>query len=119
MKNSRCQNLYKISLKHEAKFSQKSPCTNILLRCPLCPKVSDAVWKYNLQAHISKIHPTADNSIYSGQWSLSEEETTPMKACYLAKPCKSKKKSNECTFNISEVHSTWIALQLVFMLLAS
>lgn len=52
MRNSRCPNLKKISLASAGKFTTKSPCTNVPLRCPLCPQVSDAVWKYNLCAHI-------------------------------------------------------------------
>lgn len=113
LRNSRCRNLYKISLKHAAKFSKTSPCTNVPLRCPLCPKISDTVWKYNLRSHISKIHGSATLALYEGLYKIRDDEATLLKAIYLAKPRRTKKKVTPSTLKISEAHSTRVSLRYV------
>src|ERR1700733_10760625 len=95
MVNSQCPNIYKIYLKHAAKFSNKSPCTNVPLWCSLCPKVSDAIWKYNLQSHLSKVHSSADVSLYRNLYHVDEEELVLMKSMFLAKPQLSKWKKTK------------------------
>jgi hypothetical protein len=113
MVNSRCPNLYKISLKQAAKFSKTSPCTNIPIRCPLCPKVSDAIWKYNLRSHIAKVHG-GDVSLYQDLYTVSDDERVLMKAAFLSKPRKTKrKKAAQNLLKISEAHSTRVALRCV------
>lgn len=113
MVNSRCPNLYKISLKQAAKFSKTSPCTNIPIRCPLCPKVSDAIWKYNLRSHIAKVHG-GDVSLYQDLYTVSDDECVLMKAAFLSKPRKTRrKKAAQNLLKISEAHSTRVALRCV------
>lgn len=113
MVNSRCPNLYKISLKHAAKFSKTSPCTNTPIRCPLCPKVSDAIWKYNICSHIANVH-RGDISLYQDLYTISNEESVLMKAAFLSKPRKTKrKKTTQNLLKISESHSTRVTLSTI------
>ena len=42
---------------HAAKFTSRSPCTNHLLRCILCPNNALAIWKCNITSHIIADHP--------------------------------------------------------------
>lgn len=114
MANSRCPNLYKIQLKTAAKFSRKSPCTNIPLRCPLCPKQSDCIWKYNMRAHLENQHPSVNITIYNDLFAVKDEEVVLMKAIRLAKPRTSKKKAKQSrVLEISEGHSSRLALRFV------
>ncbi|KAF8234260.1 hypothetical protein L208DRAFT_1182165, partial [Tricholoma matsutake] len=101
---SQCPNIYKIYLKHVVKFSKKSPCTNVPLWCPLCPKVSDAIWKYNLQLHLSKVHSSADVSLYQNLYHVNKEELVLMKSMFLAKPQLLKQKKTKNLLKISEEH---------------
>lgn len=112
MVNSRCPNLHKISLKHAAKFSKMSPCTNTPKRCPLCPKVSDAIWKYNIRSHVANVHG-GDISLYQDLYTISNEESVLMKAVFLSKPWKTKRKKPAQNLKISEAHSTRVALRYV------
>ncbi|KAF8224868.1 hypothetical protein L208DRAFT_1380918 [Tricholoma matsutake] len=83
-----------------AKFSKTSLCTNIPIWCPLCPKVSDAIWKYNLRSHITKVH--------GGDISLYQDLYT---AAFLSKPWKTRrKKAAQNSLKILEAHSTHVAL---------
>ena len=53
-----CVNLPKqFKLRHAAKFTSCSPCTNHLLRCILCPNNALAIWKCNITSHIIADHP--------------------------------------------------------------
>jgi hypothetical protein len=92
MTNSRCLNLRKIQLTSAGKYSKASPCTNVPLRCPLCPKELDCVWKYNLRAHILACHPSATIDLYQHLFAFTEDEFVLMKGIYLSKRRKSKKK---------------------------
>jgi hypothetical protein len=111
MVNSRCPNLKKISLATASKFTEKSPCTNVPLQCPLCPKSSDAVWKYNLCAHIRRYHPSADVTNYEELYAISNEESILMKGIY-KRPLKPKKiKMAKRVLAISEGHSSRLAMR--------
>ena len=109
--NSRCPNLKKISMANASKFTQKSPCTNIPMQCPLCPKVSDAVWKYNMGAHIRISHPSANLLNYEELYSISPEETILMKGIYKRPPKPKKLKTATRTLAISEGHSSRLAMR--------
>jgi hypothetical protein len=114
MTNSRCPNLRKIQLMSAAKYSKASPCTNVPLRCPLCPKESNCIWKYNLRAHILNSHPSATMDLYHHLFAFTEDEFTLMKGVYLAKPRKSKKsEKGPLPLRISEGHSSRLAMRSV------
>ena len=93
MTNSQCPNLRKIQLMSAGKYSKASPCTNVPLRCPLCLKESDCVWKYNLRAHILDCHLSATIDLYQHLFAFTEDEFVLMKGIYLSKRRKSKKKT--------------------------
>ena len=42
-----------------AESSSSSPCTNVPVQCPLCPRTSPAMWKYFLKTHLEIQHPNA------------------------------------------------------------
>ena len=112
MTNSRCPNLYKIQLSSASKYSKSSPCTNGPLRCPLCPKESNCIWKYNMHAHILEHHPSANIELYHSLFALADDESVLMKGTYLTKSRKSKKKAKGFrVMKISEGHSSRLALR--------
>jgi hypothetical protein len=88
MQNSRCQhnNQVRLSLTGFAKSTDSSPCTNIPITCPLSPAASNAVWKYNLEAHLKIIHPTANTSKYEALYEVSKSEFIALKNLYNSKP---------------------------------
>ena len=117
MANSRCPNLRKIQLTSAAKYSTSSPCTNVPLRCPLCPKGSDCIWKYNLHAHILNSHSSANIDLYRNLFSFTQDEFILMKGIYLSKPRRSKKtEKGPLPLRISGGHSSRMAMRSVLIL---
>ncbi|KAG6905050.1 hypothetical protein DXG01_005403, partial [Tephrocybe rancida] len=113
MDKSRCPRLRKFNLKVAAEYSDRSPCTNHPLRCPLCPgKGSPAIWKYNLRSHIVKNHPTAnpDLAVYAEMYRLCLTEDLFVKGSLTAIR-RVPKKRPQATLSISEGHSTRMALR--------
>ncbi|KAI0054949.1 hypothetical protein BV25DRAFT_1816306, partial [Artomyces pyxidatus] len=110
---SRCPNLQNFSLKNAAKFTKRSPCTNVPMRCPLCPKGSPAIWKYNMDSHITTIHPTANPRLYQHLSQITEDERVLMLGVFRTKPRMAKKKLQNAdqSLVISEGHSSRIALR--------
>lgn len=115
MKSSKCPHLRKLALGAASKFNAtSSPCTNHPTICPLCVPVSiskpKAVWKYNLRAHIIKVHGTANPDLYTKHFAITEEERILMKAAFKTKPRQSQKKKTS-TLTTSDAHSTRLALR--------
>ncbi|KAI0027360.1 hypothetical protein K488DRAFT_29215, partial [Vararia minispora EC-137] len=52
-----CPNLVSFSYAKAAQLHKGSPCSNVPLQCPLCDAGSPAVWRYNLQYHLARVHP--------------------------------------------------------------
>ncbi|KAK6977813.1 hypothetical protein R3P38DRAFT_2809893 [Favolaschia claudopus] len=104
---SRCPNVANLGLTAAANSSQKNPCTNRPMVCPVspCPSV---VWKYNLKLHIQTVHPTARLSNYKSYYQLAEGEEVELKRISTTKKRKSSKKKID--FRISPQHSTEAAL---------
>ena len=110
MKNSRCLQLQKISLKAAATFSHASKCSNHPLACPLCPPKLPAVWKYNLRSHIVKLHPTADMKLYKTHFKITLDKGTLTKCVFQTVPQRVKKSRDAAALPISDGHSTRMAL---------
>ena len=91
---SKCPNLHKILLQKASQFKISSPCTNHPIWCPLCPIQNPMVWKYNLRAHITHNHPTANHKLYKDFYQVPDKEITLLKAAYLDKTVKCKHKQN-------------------------
>ena len=39
-----------------AELSPSSPCSNVPIHCPICPKSSPAIWKYFMRSHFKEKH---------------------------------------------------------------
>ncbi|TFK81390.1 hypothetical protein K466DRAFT_502203 [Polyporus arcularius HHB13444] len=112
---SRCPAKYSLSITRTSKESSRSPCSNVPLRCPLCPKNSAAVWKYNMRYHLARAHQQ-DPEQYTSLWKLSDAETAAMKALYEAKSRSTKRKrqtekASKFAKEISEGHVCKLALR--------
>ena len=114
MQHSHCQhnNQVWLSLISFAKSTDSSPCTNILIMCPLCPAASNAVWKYNLETHLKTIHPTANTSEYAALYKISKSEFVSLKNLFNSKPQWTAKCIRDLgNVNISEAHSSHVAVR--------
>jgi hypothetical protein len=112
--NSRCQhnNQVKLSLDSFAKLTATTPCTNIPLQCPICPAVSDAVWKYNLESHLKTVHPTASITQYKDLYEITKSESVALKRLFNSKPRWTAKRIRDLgNINVSEAHSSRVALR--------
>ncbi|KAG8753308.1 hypothetical protein FRC12_011587 [Ceratobasidium sp. 428] len=58
-KSKGCPHARRFSYKTAADFTSGSPCTNVPVRCPRCSDDAPCVWKYNLEAHLRRVHPHA------------------------------------------------------------
>ena len=109
MQKSHCPNLRKVRLKIVESFTERQPCTNHPLKCPLCTLI---VWKYNLQTHITNAHPNANTALYESMYRLHPSKTTLMKAVFLARTRLTKsKKTKTKALTISAEYSSRMALQ--------
>ena len=62
---SSCKYHYKdMNYSKAAEFSDRTPCTNVLIHCVLCPLDADGtratIWKYNLKCHLDMYHTAED-----------------------------------------------------------
>ncbi|KAG6819331.1 hypothetical protein H0H93_012840 [Arthromyces matolae] len=62
-----------------ATSKESSPCSNVPIICPLCPKAAASVFKYNWKAHYANHHPHATYTNYASFGRLSKSETDEMK----------------------------------------
>ena len=109
MQKSRCPNLRKVRLKIAESFTERQPCTNHPLKCPLCTLI---VWKYNLRNHITDTHPNANAALYESLYRLHPSESTLMKGVFLAPTRSTKsKRSKAKALAISAGHSSRMALR--------
>jgi hypothetical protein len=59
--------------------AESSPCSNVPIYCPICPKTDPALWKYFMKVHFEKKHKTLDLTRYESLWKLSNFERSEMK----------------------------------------
>ncbi|KAL6299448.1 hypothetical protein BKA93DRAFT_694851, partial [Sparassis latifolia] len=102
MQRTRCPNKFKISITRASKSTKTAPCTNVPPLCPLCPKDSPAVWKYNLQQHLMAAHKT-DPERFKMQWDIADEERAAMKTKYNARSRSTKCKHKQITKSSSNL----------------
>lgn len=109
MQKSHCPNLRKVRLKIAESFTDRQPCTNHPLKCPLCTLI---IWKYNLKAHITGAHPNANVSLYESLYQLHGSELTLMKGVFLARTRSTKNNRTKAkALAISAGHSSRMALR--------
>lgn len=97
--------------------SSSSPCSNVPIICPLCPKAAPAVWRYNLKFHLSSAHNRDSESVlhhqYEDIWRLSNFEIREMKTAWSKRAqvsVRRTKKANTAPLVISEAHRSRIPL---------
>jgi len=90
-----------------AESSSSSPCSNVPVQCPLCPRISPAVWKYFLKTHFEIQHPNAPMESHGHLWELSNFEVAEMKGIWEKRKnvsVRRSKKSNSSPLAISDAH---------------
>ena len=103
-------NVVKLSLGAREKSTMTSPSTNVPVACPLCPSPAHAVWKYNLQQHISEVHPTAGSDDYKLLYAINPFKVSALKVLWLKKPRYTARKfCNLGNLNILDPHSTHLS----------
>ena len=88
-----------------------SPCSNVPIHCPLCPKLDSAIWRYSFKIHFQQKHPNAPFLQYESIWKLTNYEITEMKRIWGNRtkvPAKRTKKSKILPLTISEDHRAQI-----------
>jgi hypothetical protein len=88
-----------------------SPCSNIPLQCPLCPKADPAVWRYFLKVHFLEKHKNVMLAKYEHLWKLSNFETQEMKKIWAKRTTmnvKHTRKMKSAPLLVSEDHRTQI-----------
>jgi hypothetical protein len=107
-----CQrsNKVRLSIKTFQKCTKNSPCTNVPIDCPICPTGSNAVWKYNLRAHIETVHPTANIDEYKPLFEVSKDERILLKKRWTTKPRWTPRRFRDLgDISISESHRASLA----------
>lgn len=104
---SRCPMLRTFNIRMASEFKRTSPCTNHPLECPLCDPGAPAIWKYNLRAHLSSAHASANVELYKGLYEITSDESTLMKAALLLKTrTTAKKRKLKQNVLVSDAYST-------------
>jgi hypothetical protein len=62
-----------------AESTASSPCSNVLIHCPVCPKTDPTIWKYFMRVHFEEKHKTLDLTKYEQLWKLTNFELFEMK----------------------------------------
>lgn len=103
-----CTRALNFSYKPASSSSDKAPCSNVPLPCPLCPeKSSPAVWRYNLEAHLRKVHSAAAVERYRSMWELLDAEKKGMERVWVnRKKTAKKRKPNAPKITASEAHKS-------------
>lgn len=109
--NSKCPLRCKIKMKSASTSTKSSPCSNVPVDCPLCDKHANAIWKYNLRAHLIKVHGTTNVNLYQKLFDIGEDERVLMKGVFRTQP-RTRKKKQKRIFQVSEAHSTRLVLRL-------
>ncbi|KAF8054223.1 hypothetical protein FPV67DRAFT_1763516 [Lyophyllum atratum] len=111
---STCPNKVSFSYAVAAESAPTSPCSNVPLRCPVCPATATAVWRYNLLHHMRNKHPTVSLRPYESMYMISNSEKVQLKQIWLNRKkskVSRKRKGKQVELAISEAHSSRLALQ--------
>jgi hypothetical protein len=115
-RSSGCPAMQKFSYAAARQSKKDHPCSNVPLVCPLCPASEPCVWKYNLEAHFRRAHPQAslDSCFNANQRVVSQSELAAMRIVWekrhAYKP-RQKRTATEATIDVSEAHSSRLALR--------
>ncbi|KAI4518588.1 hypothetical protein K525DRAFT_208163 [Schizophyllum commune Loenen D] len=113
-KRSTCTNQVAFQYKNAMESTGSSPCSNVPLRCPLCPTAAPAVWRYNLCAHFKRAHPAAniEEPALKKTYRLKDFEQSALKVIYENHRKVPKQRAKKvATLSISEAHSSHMAFR--------
>ncbi|KZT31449.1 hypothetical protein SISSUDRAFT_973947, partial [Sistotremastrum suecicum HHB10207 ss-3] len=92
-----------------AQSTPSSPCSNVPLKCPICPDAAPAVWKYGMKAHLKK--HDANLAEYTHLWEISRAEEEALKILWNTRTSRrTPRTANTPSFTISEGHSSRLAI---------
>ena len=89
-----------------AESTASSPCSNVPIQCPICPKSDPAVWKYFMKAHFEEKH----NKLLAKHvdlWNILDFEQAEMKRIWVKRGQKMAKhttKSKQLSLVVSDKH---------------
>lgn len=96
--------------------TKTAPCSNVPLRCPLCPPNHPAIWKYTARYHFLNRHPAADLNQWKHLWQISSAEKAAMDVVWderrkvpTSRGKNKRKKDDLGPLVISEAHSSRLA----------
>jgi len=93
-----------------------SPCSNVPIHCPLCPKLDPAIWRYSFKIYFQQKHPNAPFLEYEKIWKLTKFEIAEMKRIWANRmkvTAKRTKKSKVPPLIVSEDHRVQIPSRYV------
>ncbi|TFK70649.1 hypothetical protein BDN72DRAFT_870211 [Pluteus cervinus] len=102
-----------------SKSKSSSPCSNVPIPCPLCPRAAPAIWRYNLEHHLKVRHPSAGDQ-HKHLYQLTTLEIEKLKALWTAPkkgPKKHTTKKATPALVISAAHEAAIRPPCVFIAL--
>jgi hypothetical protein len=115
-KSQGCPHLIKkFSYLAASQSSESSPCSNVLIHCPLCSPTAPCIWRYNLRIQFLAKHSSASWEAYEEQigWVLEDDEKRMMKDIwknhYKIKETRRKGKKGVTPLEVSEQHSSRMA----------
>ncbi|KAF8962782.1 hypothetical protein BDZ97DRAFT_2020851, partial [Flammula alnicola] len=105
-----CLMKVKYSYRVAAESSPSSPCSNVPIQCPICPKEEPAIWRYFFKAHFRDKHGAQLASKYAHLWTLSNFELDQMQKIWIKRRNKMVKrtKKKHLPLVISEDHRAQI-----------
>ena len=99
-----------------AESTEASPCSNVPIHCPICPKTDPAVWRYFMKVHFNEKHKSLPLTKYEHLWKLSNFEISEMKKIWAKRRkvvAKRAKKSKLPALAVSENHRARITNECV------
>ena len=114
MEKSVCANKLKFQYAVAEQSSSSAPTSNIPIKCPECkdPK-APAIWRYLLPYHLKETHKLNNLEPHSSLWEITDSERSQLKTVWKERhtvKCSRKTKRGP-SFQISEAHSTRLALR--------
>jgi hypothetical protein len=98
-----------------AESSVSSPCSNVLISCPVCLKSEPAIWRYFMKGHFKDKHKNLRPfPKHEHLWQLSDFELSEMKKIWERRskvPVKRTKKTNIPPLLISNAHRARIPIR--------
>ena len=108
MEKSTCPRLARFSYTKSRDVTEESPCGNVLVPCPRCPKNAPGVWKYNLQQHFATKHCSSlvPANLQITQWEIDALRVHWDNRQSLKQKPSQRKRKKKTKLAISDTHST-------------